>query len=257
MDFRMQAVRVRDNAVETAIIDFINPDTGSSVSVACAIHVGSRCYYAGLASYLSDREANGAQIHYEAIGAAPSDLDATDPTLSRKVKLLEQRLDDTALLVETVLPVVQQRTTMPRPATWHNSDMNVVDVVQDMSEADLVRMATAVKKLVEVAQSYPRLMASLVTTTFRIMPITHRWQNFVPRRGGDFSRLVTRRSAVAIAGLEASLREQPGRDVVLLWGADHIQDVWEYLKRSGYRRAGIQWRRAVPLQRRGTAGPSD
>jgi len=204
------------------------------------MHIGETGYYATLQHLIATLEASGALVQYEAITKATEEEWATATDEERAA--IKALFDDRKLL-ESILGRygwVSQHA-LPYQEHWVNVDLTDLELVRLIGPENIPAMGLTAQD--------GDLGAPLMAILFRALA----WDRlgllrYLIRRDEGRRQfenvVVNHRNTVAGQGLFST---DPGRDVVLIWGADHLTGIGGLLRQAGFRHTGTQWLNAGHL----------
>ena len=123
--------------LQTAIQEWHQPETDSTVSLVAMLHFGAPEYYKAVRNYTADRHNNGAHVYHELVrNAAQQDIaDAgseVQRALIRSVRAHHFALGGIRRLMSRGLGLISQDEGLPIEATWENHDLDSLQFTQQL-----------------------------------------------------------------------------------------------------------------------------
>lgn len=244
------------NDLQTAIRQFRHAVSGRRVTLVGAMHIGQTRYYDELRFHIEQLEKAGAAVQFERILPVP---DNQQPTPQQLAAIQEMgKFLSVAEAMAVQLGWVRQMVALRYEwhPDWQNVDMSILDLVRGIGPEAIIakyrNLNQSAGKLlpgpnenpesaalrVALLHTYFRLMANDITAPLlRIVFGLSQPRNFRPV-------VLTQRSFIGINGLQ-KLPED--RDAVLIWGADHLEEMGGLLVPQGYREVKTTWHTVATL----------
>lgn len=235
------ALRITGGRVETAVWTLTHPATGRTVTLVGTMHIGDPTYFRDLSGVLERLSATGAEIHVEGISRDDDDR------LSDWERDLLTEADswadaETAGAAVRLLSLESQSAELRLPPGTRNIDM---------SHAELLRCVgwTNYRRLFATTAGPPGPGFGSVARAAIRFQLRHgrglEQLRSIRRRNRQVNRVVIgMRNRVAFAGGREALTR---RDVVLVWGTDHLPGLARLFRAEGYRLDDEAWFEACTI----------
>jgi hypothetical protein len=216
--------------------DVYQDDTGRTITLEGVSHVADADFWLALSSRLAFAEGNnGAEIHFEGVGK-----DVENPP---KLGL------DYAAFAES-LGLVAQKPGLTYRDTWKRTDIELSEILAHISPERLAKhektAAEAEHMLLHAAESRA-FRRGLHWGLIIILAIYSGSRLRTSTFGVPASVILDRRNMLA-----ACAAMNTDRDVVAVWGANHLPGIGKLLRRAGFRRVSRHWSTAItPPAKRG------
>jgi hypothetical protein len=199
------------------------------------MHIGDARYFDELSEMLAGSVAGGAEVHLEGIAHREDDR-LTEWERARLAEAKGWRNPETSGTAVALLRVESQ-SLLRLPEETRNIDL---------SHAEMLRRLgwEAYRRLFEVGSvALPgRVLAPVVRAAIRFQFRHGRGLELLRSTRAEWRRVnrvvIHERNAVAFAGAADALER---RDVVLVWGADHLPGLARLFQRAGYRPLAERW----------------
>jgi len=228
-------LRVAGRRVETAVWTLRHPRTGRTATLVGTMHIGDARYFDELSEMLAGLAAGGAEVHLEGIAHREDDR-VTEWERARLAEAKGWRNPETSGTAVTLLRVESQ-SLLRLPEETRNIDLSHAELLRRLGWGAYRRLFA----LGPTTLPGPGL-APIVRAAIRFQ-LRHSRGLELLRSTRPGSRRVNRvvideRNAVAFAGAADALER---RDVVLVWGADHLPGLARLFARAGYRPLAERW----------------
>ena len=236
-------MRLAGRTLATPVLWYRHTGTGTVLTLVLTSHIGTAGYYAAMAARISELETGGAAVLWEGVRTAPDDEWATateDEHAAHQVLLTFYR--DRPAMIAAHLGWVMQKE-LPIGAGWINTDLTDLETVRAAGPAAILAMGQqadrALARFGGHRDAYSRVMGSLI---MRALARPHGTLTEAIRKVAPdvYAVLLEQRSKIAVAAVD------PGRDTVMIWGAEHAGSIEAALTATGWQR--------TPLRRWLTAG---
>ena len=233
---RGRALRVDRRRVKTAVWSLIHQETGRTVTLVGTMHIGDPGYFGQLSAVLDRLAGAGAEVQVEGISHAPGEVVS---------EWERERLDEadawgnpeTTGAAMDVLQLQSQGTRLGLPQGARNIDMTHVELLRRVGWEEYQRL------LAPQANVGRALHLNLVVRAAIRFQLRHsrgllHLTSLRPRAHRVTQVIVGARNQVAFAGAIEALRT---RDVVLVWGTDHLPGLARLFAGAGYRPRHEAW----------------
>ena len=238
-----EALRVTaERRLSTAVWTLTHPRTGRTVTLIGTMHVGDDGYFAAMSTLVEELAATGAEIHVEGISHRHDnamrgwELNCLAAAYSWE--------DPETFGAAATLQVGSQGASLRLPEGVRNNDLSHVDLLRRIGWANYRRLfapplaempAVAAGRLArfgaEVARAAIRFRVRHRRTISRVKAI--RGRNRMVNRV-----VIAERNRIAFAGAVEALSD---RDVVLIWGADHLPGLARLFALQDYTLSETRW----------------
>lgn len=239
MKSRRTDIQTKPEGINTSIRVFENVDTGDTIHLAGAMHIGKRSYYQRLGNYLHSLSDGGATVHYEGV-SMPNP--AFGSTFADKFRIgllagaLGQQGRERAL---KRFGLVEQSDSIYIENGWEKHDMTADVLARKIGAVSLLSdvVMGQVKHVVNKVVSYTRTGKQ---ANRRQADVLHRMAALVESGGAAEINnrrdraLILDRNGLALEAATDHLRRHPGSELALLWGEAHIPGMADELIRQGY-----------------------
>jgi hypothetical protein len=199
------------------------------------MHIGDARYFDQLSEILAGLAAGGAEVHLEGISHRQDEL-LTEWERARLAEARRWRNPETSGAAVALLKVESQ-SLLRLPEETRNIDLSHAELLRRLGW-DAYRRLFAV----ESAPLPGRGLAPVVRAAIRFQLRHGRGLEFLRSTRPEWRRVnrvvIDERNAVAFAGAADALER---RDVVLVWGADHLPGLARLFQRAGYRPLAERW----------------
>jgi hypothetical protein len=240
----LRMLRVRRGVLQTPVIRYRQRSTGRTVTLVGTAHIGEASYYKTLHAMVTQMEAAGAVVLYEAVRpAAESDWAAASAS-ERAARGAPQAMgQDSSRRVCRSLRWVEQRAVFACAPSWRNADMTDLELVRQARPEALVGLGEDLADVfrTSLGESESDAFAGAAAgISFRLLSLD--WFDRL-RRVATWDAASRHFDDVKVAerNARALARLPPGEDAVLLWGAGHLPGLAAGLKETGHRRQATSW----------------
>jgi hypothetical protein len=240
-----KSIRNRDGFLQTPLGEFWHAETGSSIAIVGAMHIGSSPYYDELSEYLLNAEEKGAEIHYEGI----KESNESNQAEVKKAAELSDSLKVVFEISADLFNAVKQRDEVRYSESWKNHDISIGELITLMGEERVQKIINDVKEIEKIHDEHPKLTEFILQRALSLMP-TIGWLGEVGIIGNkhDRSVIITHRNNVALEAVRARINEEPEQDIALFWGAGHFDGLKKGIEAFGYRMYAKRWLGALSLK---------
>jgi hypothetical protein len=230
-------LRLRARWLATPVLWYRHAGTGKRLILVLASHIGEAGYFAAMCRRISECEARGYAVQWEGITKAPAQAWAEAAEAERAAhQVLTNIYQARPRALAASLGWVYQGD-VKTPDSWASGDLTDLELVRAIGPAAIGAMAGAViageARLGARAGAYETAMGPL---TMRALarphaPLSQAIANLAPDVNAI---LLAQRSKLAVAAVN------PGRDTVMVWGAEHADSIGEALAVTGWEAAGTR-----------------
>lgn len=229
---RYASLRVNRHGAQTAILTFRHKRTGRKVALFGAMHVGDSEYYSLMHKWASE---SGCTVLYEGIG--PISDEQKGMLTEAESGILEDisRLMAMVKSISRILGCAHQGDT-PYPSAWTRSDMTFFELIKSISRSG---SNLRIDGNFDKPELYP-----LVRFAFNALMIGPLClfrgliRSRISQTPGLSDVIVDQRNAIALSWIQTAALS---RDVVSIWGAEHLPGIGRLLNREGYRLEKREW----------------
>jgi hypothetical protein len=238
--------RVRFRRFQTAEYVFRHRETGKKVTLIGTLHTAKPEYYQCLLADIAACQEGGAEVQYELVRDAGEEAWATATDEERRAL---EALDSTKFITEALqesMGLVYQTEGMPPADSWINVDMTDLALIRALGPDYFMETGATLKSFFGDADAAAMKDIGPLLLRFVAMPGATALAASADRREGrpDSSEIILRHRN----GLALTKALAPGTgDVVLIWGAAHLDGLAGALKAEGFRRVSTKWNSAVRL----------
>jgi hypothetical protein len=233
---RGRALRVDRARVRTAVWSLIHPETGRNVTLVGTMHIGDPGYFGQLSAVLDRLADAGAEVQVEGISHAPGEVVS---------EWERERLDEadawadpeTTGAAVDALQLQPQGTRLGLPRGARNIDMTYVELLRHVGWEEYRRLLAPQPDTGRALHLNPVVRAAM-RFQLRHSRALLRLTSLRPRARRVTQVILGARNQVAFAGAMEALRT---RDVVLVWGTDHLPGLARLFAGAGYRPGHEAW----------------
>jgi hypothetical protein len=238
--------RVRFRRFQTAEYVFRHRETGKKVTLIGTLHSAKPEYFQGLLADIAARQEAGAEVQYELVRDAGEAAWATATDEERQALESLESLKFVTQALQDSLGLVYQTEGLPLDDSWTNVDMTDLELIRALGPDYFIENGITLTSFFGDAD--PEVMKDVgpLMLRFVAMPGAQAFAARADRKAGrpDSSEVILRqRNELALSKALA-----PGTgDVVLIWGAAHLEGLAAALKTEGFKHVSTKWNSAVRL----------
>jgi hypothetical protein len=230
-----EAIRITGNRLSTAVRTFVHPRTARIVTLVGTMHIGEAGYFEELSSLLDGLAAGGAEVHVEGIH------DRED----RSMRSWERNYLAAAYSwahpetsgAAAFLGVDSQGDRLRLPADARNVDLSHVELLRRVGRNNYRHLFGPPLADPSASGGGP-VMRAVMRFELRHRGTLNRLRLLRGRNRKVQQVVIRDRNRVAFAAAVESLVR---RDVVLVWGADHLPGLARLFALQGYHLRREQW----------------
>ncbi len=230
-------IRIENERLETPLVEFHNPLTGSNIGVVGMIHVAKRPYYKFISDYTAIQQERGATVHFERVRLSNAEeLGLVEPEISQSVRRFRAAITRVPEVMAVSLNLTSQREGIDYQPEWQNHDSSDLELVSMLGHSAVNRVA-AINRVVSmldcvVPLQYKRRALNL---GFQLLSQIDLEQAKKTKAKQHFdSVVIDHRNNIALAAVEKLLTDQPDSNIVMLWGSAHLPGIGAGLQKLGY-----------------------
>ena len=237
-----RALRVDGRLVESAMWTLTHPDTGRTVTLVGAMHIGDAEYFRNVSGELARLSENGAEIHVEGINhdrAGPM----TEWERARLAEADRWANAETSGAAVALLRLESQGAKLRLPEGARNIDFSDLDLLRRVGWDNYRRLLSPEPETRPMPGIGPVVRAAI-----RFQLRHSGWLAGIERMGRRSRRVnhvvIGERNQVAFAGAVDALTRG---DVALVWGSDHLPGLARLFAGVGYRLRAEHWFHACTI----------
>jgi hypothetical protein len=231
-------MRLRGRQLDTPVLWYRQAETGRILVLILNNHVGTQDYFTVMASRIAELEARGYAVYWEGIRKASEQEWAAATEDERAAQLVMASSWRTEpRTTAAALGWVFQKEGLPIGDRWVNADITDLEVIQATGPGALIAMGRAADEaLARYGSHRGRFLAVMLPLSLRQLARPHaRLSKAMAATAPEvFAVLVGQRSKLAAALVN------PGRDAVLIYGAEHADSIEAGLAAAGWERTGTR-----------------
>jgi len=252
------ALRIRRNGIQTAVVTYTRPDDGKCVTLVGTMHVADQEYFEELYDLVDTEESElDAAILYERVRKDKEALRDDDVSPSATLERAFGSLHSLYRYMAAATGRAMQMDVLCPQDTWTNTDMTGREVAKRSAETWVVQyliMTGVLERIVKTGglkrgipqpPPQPYFLASYqAEVSMRAMHLTVPLQALLlllPKQATPVHIILTERNEIAVEGILEALAYT--NNVVSIWGAAHLPGIGKLLKRRGFAlsRKHVKW----------------
>jgi hypothetical protein len=229
-------MRLRGRMLATPVLWYRHANTNRTLVLILNNHIGAAEYWAAMRQRISELEAAGAVVRWEGVTAAPEQewAGATDADRAARAVIMDLFRDRPAAIAAH-LGWVTQKAGLPIGENWEHADLTDLDFIRATGPAAVLTLGAAVAAgQARLGTHRERYEAVTTPLTLRALARPHaRLSAAIASLGPpEFS-------AVQVAGRsKLAAAVDPGRNTVIIYGAEHADTIDAELAAAGWARTG-------------------
>jgi hypothetical protein len=229
------ALRITGNTLSTAVLTLAHPRTARFVTLLGTMHIGDASYFANLSDLVEGLATAGAEVHIEGISHRGDPMRCFE---RNNLAAAESWASSETAGVAAFLSVESQGDRLRVPEGARNIDLSDVELLRRVGWDNYRRLFAPPPLAEQKPRRVGRAMRAAIGFQLRHRRAIHRLRSL----GGAYRRLnevvIGERSRLAFAGAVEALTR---RDVVLVWGADHLPGLVRMLALQDYHLRRQEW----------------
>ena len=237
-------------AIKTPILTYKHPEHENQVDLVGMMHIAEPVYYQTVQEFVDTRVADGAVVHYERSKIPTAqELSAAPPAVRRKVERVLGANREIYGMLGEIDGLVHQSKGLTYRDGWKNHDSTLLETVAGMNRLTVdglcarVKLAKLAHRIMGPEEMQKILLEQLVDATSK-EPKPAGFIETITSIGHK-KHVILGRNAVALAAFDAELRNNPAQDLLLLWGARHLQGMNKDVKNRGFVQTHEQYLTAI------------
>lgn len=236
--FPTKAMRHQGNALQTPVVFYRHPETSREVVIVTTLHIGEIGYFPSLQEVIDSRQNH--VVLYEAIRrlrpeqaqTITSDEFAVAKTIDFDFTLRMAMMSSLGLVSQYHAGGLICRES------WINTDMTMPELLKSF-----------VQREIKPSKGGDLEWASSPLATWLFDAILHNYVPFtltikfvglaLPQWHRRKKIILGRRNEIAAAAIQQYVQE--GRDVIAIWGADHLKGIERYILAAGFVAKRREW----------------
>jgi hypothetical protein len=241
-----RAVRTHRGCLQTAVHTWTRNDDRRTVTLVGTVHVADVAYYRTLDTFITTAEADGAVVHFEAIGHTDDDVFDLLTDHEREALKAFDRMSSVMDRLGVVVELTHQRDGLKRRDDWMNTDVTTLDLVRMLGPSKIIAMTgdASLDRLDEFAEHW--LARWFVRWLLRNLGHVSWLAGRLGRSPLDSRMVLDWRNTVAAT---AALATPADGHVVAIWGSEHLPGIGELLVRNDFILDRVQWFTAIAFGR--------
>lgn len=207
------------------------------IDLVGTVHIAEPVYYQELQDFVDSRESQGATVHYEATPyPTPEQLAVAPRHVRRKVERISAVMGEFYGMLGEIDGLVTQTKGLTYRDSWENHDKTVLEMVEEMTRLTIdglwagVKLAKLANRLVGPDESQALMLQMLSNATAeKKVGLGERLTYF-----GREKHVVNARNVIALTALDEALETNRKQDMLLLWGAGHVEGLGEGVEKRGF-----------------------
>jgi hypothetical protein len=231
--------------IKAPVRTYVNPDTGSKVTLFGLVHNAQEPYFARVREMAAALQDAGAAVFLELI-TSPDEQEPTTEQERWGVGVIKRRLDRLRIEAQA-LGVANQRDALPRREGWQIHDVTTLEAARIYGAEALHRIEQETQQVALVLGNFAPDMVratllNALTVTLKMATDAHTYDTLMPEHERNLSSIREQR---VLSAFDQQRAAEPALHLVWLWGAGHMLALDNALTERGYKTEDEQWLTAI------------
>lgn len=233
-----KVIRHRGDVLQTPVVFYVHPKTKRQVVFVAVIHIGEADYYTALQKTI-DAYGHHAVL-YEMVGKLTS---TERESLTKSEQVILKQFESGKEFIEMakeLLGVTHQKEGLSYPPEWINTDIGMADLLRLFAERNLrlIRGHIEPTPLDKDRALFQWLLDAMLRNFVPVIWTIRLLTGFSSLKRDVREVILDHRNEV---GMKAIFNHLQHRDVVTIWGAEHLYGMDEDLRAAGFREVRREW----------------